>query len=105
MRGSRRRGVLRSEKLIADQAEILLMVIYLYAQEVQAHVIDVLRTKDLIMRDFRVISVKVPETLFREVRSFAGRADMTNAEVVAQALRLLFSHQGAANPNQVEVKG
>lgn len=57
------------------------------------------------MQDFRVISVKVPETLFREVRSFAGRADMTNAEVVAQALRLLLSQEEAINPRQAQVKG
>lgn len=96
---------LRSEKLIVDHAGNTRLVIYLFASILQAHVVHVLQAKDPIMREFRVISVKVPETLFREVRSFAGRADMTNAEVVTQALRLLLSEAGTINPSQPQLNG
>jgi hypothetical protein len=41
----------------------------------------------------RVLNVRVPEDLFLEVRSLAGRADKTNAQVVTEALRRLLGQQ------------
>lgn len=43
--------------------------------------------------DLRVVSVKIPKTLYLEVRAFAGRSEQTNGEIVAKALELLLAEQ------------
>lgn len=60
------------------------------------------KARSLIMEptaDVRVISVKIPRAIFRQMRSYAGRSEQTNAEVITRALvMLLAEEQVSENP-------
>lgn len=43
--------------------------------------------------DTRVVSVKIPKTLYLEFRAYAGRSEQTNGEIIAKALELLLAEQ------------
>lgn len=57
----------------------------------------------------RILTVRIEEPLFLEVRAEAGGSDRTNAQVVTEALREFFSRPSskpeAINPSKVQPQG